>query len=105
VTNRSTLGVILMVALVVMVVSCTRGTGSIEGIIVDGSGLPVPGVIVQAAGNSVVTGDDGSFSITDVPVGDYTISASKDGVGSITSEVTVRPDTTTRFDLAFSGAP
>ena len=62
-------------------------------------------VSIEGQGKTVVTGDDGSFSITDVPVGDYTISASKDGVGSITSEITVRADTTTRFDLAFSSAP
>jgi len=56
----------------------TGGFGGIIGVLVDDSGIPLPGEIVQifnAAGvmQSVLTGPDGSYGIDGLPPGEYRV--------------------------------
>lgn len=56
------------------------GTASISGTITDSvTGLPVAGAIVSAGrcGRMATTGDDGTYTIANLPAGDYTIKAWK----------------------------
>ena len=62
--------------------NATLGTGSISGVITDSvTGLPVAGARVSAGccGQSATTGDDGSYTITDLAAGDYVVKAMKCG--------------------------
>lgn len=71
--------------------SSPTGT-SIQGKVVNSSGDPVPGATVFAQKGSlspiqVTSGADGSFSISSLESGAYTLRAEKPGIGSVTSHV------------------
>jgi carboxypeptidase family protein len=62
------------------------GNSAIAGRVVDGSGAPIPGVLVEASldlGRSrlakVSSGDNGEFGFTDLPAGEYTLWMTKPG--------------------------
>ncbi len=58
------------------------GTGSIAGTITDSvTGLPIAGAKVMAGccGRSATTADDGTYTIANLPAGDYTVKAMKCG--------------------------
>ena len=62
-----------------------RSTATILGLLTDATGAVVPGVAVTLTNTetglvrSVNTGGDGLYTITDLPIGTYTITASKEG--------------------------
>jgi Carboxypeptidase regulatory-like domain len=76
---------ILTVALLTQVASSQQTLGSINGTVTDASGAVVPGATVKAravATNLELTAQsksDGSFSITDLPIGTYEVTFTKDG--------------------------
>jgi uncharacterized membrane protein len=94
----------LFVVLVLVLSSCGTATGNINGRVVDADGSPVEAATVQVAGMSVLTDQDGNYSMSDIPAGEYRITATKTGVGSLTSEVTVRAAAATTFDMALMPA-
>jgi hypothetical protein len=58
----------------------TFGTGSISGIVTDeATNLPIAGAIVTAGGcgRRATTAEDGSYTIANLPTGDYTVKAMK----------------------------
>jgi hypothetical protein len=62
--------------------NCSGGvpTGWIQGTVTDAAtGQPVAGATVTAAGISATTGDDGAYTLNEVPAGQQTLSASADG--------------------------
>jgi ABC-type Fe3+ transport system substrate-binding protein len=67
-------------------------TGVISGTILDKSGNPVEGVLVQVGDLSTTTDSNGDYSI-DVPVGEYFVEASKDGYSQGIKSITVTEDT------------
>ncbi len=66
-------------------------TGTIQGNITDNSGKPMPGANVQIVGAQLgaATASDGSYTITSVPAGSYTLKASYIGFEEMTAAVTV----------------
>jgi hypothetical protein len=98
------LGAILLV-IVLAALYFVIGRGNINGKVVDAEGVPVAGAIVEVAGNSILTDENGLYSISNVPPGRYRIAARKDGVGNLTTEVSVRFGMTTQADLALIPSP
>ena len=62
---------------------------------------------VVVAGNPffAVTGDDGSFKITGVPAGKYTIEAWHERYGTKTAEITVDADKAVETAFQYSAGP
>ena len=85
---RAVLISILSIALLIQFAPAQQTLGSINGTVTDASGAVVPGATVKAravATNLEVTAQsksDGSFSITDLPIGAYEVTFSKDGFQS-----------------------
>ncbi|MCP4701409.1 MAG: DUF11 domain-containing protein [Gammaproteobacteria bacterium] len=59
------------------------GPYSVEGQIVDESGMPVADAVVEAAGHMVLTDENGNYQITGLPEGEHAVSATKEGVSII----------------------
>ena len=98
--KRFVLNGALAVLLIFILSACEKEPGSISGKVVDAAGSPVAAATVEVAGTSVLTDEEGNYTIHDIPVGDHTIWATKTGVGNLTSEVTVRAGITTQYDIA-----
>lgn len=65
-------------------------TGTIHVTVDDGGGAPVPSATVEisgAASDSATTGTDGTVTFSAVPIGDFTISASKEGYISASTSI------------------
>src|SRR5258708_5520031 len=67
-------------------------TAQINGIVRDSSGLGIPGAEVKAtqtatdAVRSVNTGPDGSYVLTNLPIGPYRLEVSKEGFQTIRAD-------------------
>src|SRR5437762_14386980 len=78
-------GVLLLVASLTTVSAQSVSTAQINGTVKDGGGLALPGVTVTltktdtALTRTVVTNDDGSYTVTNLPVGPYTLQATLQG--------------------------
>lgn len=81
----------------------TGGVGSISGQVTDSSnGLPVPFAFVSTdTGQNTTADGQGTYAITDVPIGDRTVTATADGYASQNQVVTVvnGSDVTANFAL------
>ena len=78
-------------------------TGTVAGSVKDDAGLALDGVAISTDPESVTatTASDGSFTLTDVPLGSYTIYASLDGYEDSTlAAVGVAAGSTTNVSLA-----
>jgi len=73
-------------------------TGTITGTILDDTGAPVEGVLVQAGDVSTTTGSNGAYSL-EVDEGDYYVEASKDGYSQGIKSVKVSEETTYEADF------
>ena len=82
-------------------------TGEIGGnVVLAGDGQPLHGVrvLLIELGRSAVTGEQGSFRLTDVPPGTYRVLAQREHLVAETQEVVVARGETVelRFELRFS---
>ncbi len=80
-------------------------TGTIAGRAIDStSRQPLSGVSVQVVGRnrSIVTGEDGTFLLTGVPIGIQQLRASRIGYALHQQPVTVTADATTNVELALN---
>ncbi len=97
---------ILMVLLVtVMTTPAWAGeTGSISGVVKDGTGLAVPGATVKLTGaqapRNTVTNANGAFKFTTILPGDYVVSAELQGLGVASHKVHVFVDNDAQLSLA-----
>jgi len=85
------------------------GTAQINGIVRDSSGLSIPGAEVKAiqtateAMRTVRTGPDGSYVLTNLPVGPYRIEVSKEGFSTFEqSGMTRQVDANPTLDLVLA---
>ena len=80
----------LILLLTVMPVHAQLPTGTILGVVKDASGGVVPGVTVTVQNaetgfsRTVMTEDDGSYRVSALPVGRYTVRAEKSGFKTVT---------------------
>ena len=82
-------------------------TGWIGGTVTNTSGgAAIAGAAISLdTGQSTTTAGDGSYTITDVPTGGRSVTASADGFESETKTVTVNENQTTIVDFALNEAP
>ena len=76
--------------------------GIVAGLVADSTARPVSNVIVVLSGTSyaAVTGTDGRFAIRDVPIGIYTLSATRVGFSPVTlPNIRVAAASTTQYNL------
>jgi thermitase len=84
------------------------GTGTIAGTVTGGTGknkTAIAGATVDCGtGGSATTGSDGSYTISSVPAGSYTCTASADGYRSKSGTASVSKDTTTTLNFTLRNA-
>ena len=96
----------MLLLLVVATAAWAGETGSISGIVKDGSGLPVPGANVKVsgpqmpAGYTTVTRANGSYTFPKLIPGAYTVEGELKGLGRAAKKVNVSADTDYQIDLA-----
>ncbi|MGC2694967.1 MAG: TonB-dependent receptor [Candidatus Angelobacter sp.] len=80
--------------------------GGVQGTVTDSSGAAVPGAEVTVKSTdtglvrTVTTNDQGDFLFTELPLGTYSVSASKSGFGTkVTNGITVAVSVNTRADV------
>ncbi|MEN8162586.1 MAG: TonB-dependent receptor [Acidobacteriota bacterium] len=97
---RRVLVSLCVIALLASAAGYAATTGRLNGTVKDNDGLALPGVTVQITsvnlmGSQVaITGGDGTFSFSALPVGMYTVEASLVGFQGATGEVRVSLDRT-----------
>jgi hypothetical protein len=96
--------ILLALAVVASATAAYAGeTGSISGVVKDGTGLPVPGATVKAAGaqapRNVVTGENGRFVFPVLLPGNYVVTADLTGLGSASQKVLVTVDNDSQLTL------
>jgi outer membrane receptor protein involved in Fe transport len=80
-------------------------TGIVEGMVTDQSNAPLPGVTVDLAGtklqgaHSAVTGADGRYRFLNLIPGEYTVTATLAGFGTVQKKATVTLDATASANL------
>src|SRR5690606_7585555 len=81
--------------------------GAIGGTVSDGSGAPIAGAAVSVEGGEpVTTGTDGSYLISDLEIGTYTVTASADGfIAESVADVAVTAGTVSEVDFVLVSAP
>jgi len=81
-------------------------TGQISGVVTDAAdSSAIEGAMVSDGTRSAVTNSSDDYTISNVPEGDYTVSASKDGYVTSSQSVTVVSGETTTADFALSKTP
>jgi TonB-dependent receptor len=82
------------------------GKGTITGTAKDSAGAPLPSTVIelQPLGRRVVSDDQGQFRISDVPAGEYTLSASYVGLNPFSATVKVEAGQTVNIDPALQVA-
>jgi len=74
--------------------------GSVSGFVTDNnSGAILDGVTVKAAGREITTGNDGAYEISDIEIGEETISALKPGYSNYSSKVNITEGQITSHDI------
>src|SRR6202790_383434 len=76
------------------------GKGTITGTAKDSAGAPLPStqIELQPLGRRVVSDDQGQFRIPDVPVGEYTLTASYVGLNPFSNTVKIEAGQTVNVD-------
>ncbi len=99
----------VLVALVALAVSAGQlqaQTGTVSGRILDATTLAaVQDVEIAVAGRTVASDPDGRFVITNVPAGDYTLTASRLGYRDVEQPITVVVGQTSTVDIFMVPAP
>lgn len=63
--------------------------GSVRGIVKDEDGIPIKGATVSCGASWNYTSDQGSFLLTNIQVGSYTLEVNKDGYATHTESVSI----------------
>ena len=88
---------VVIIGLLAIEATAQTTNGTITGRVVDGQGLPMPGVTVSVAsdsllgGRNVVTSANGDYIVTLLPSGTYTVTFELSGFESLEKKVTLAP--------------
>lgn len=82
-----------------------QGSGSIVGRVVDGSGAPLPRVLVAAGAHNTVTGADGRFVLQGVAAGEQSVAATSIGYTHDEKRVVVTTGEASTVVLRLTEAP
>ena len=94
--------------LLISTLAVAQTTGEIRGQVKDSTGAVLPGVNVEAKGpalqgtKTAVTGPDGSYRISLLPPGEYTVTFSISGFGAVSRRTAVQLDKTVVVDGSLS---
>ncbi|MBW3630743.1 MAG: TonB-dependent receptor, partial [Gemmatimonadetes bacterium] len=80
---------LLLVCIVLPTTVSAQATGRISGRVIDAAGAPLAGAAVSVAGQGAVTGADGGYTLSGVPVGTHTGRATRVGYAEAVQQVTV----------------
>lgn len=92
---------LLFISFAIVLSSCSKETvdvelfGDIDGIVIDSeTDNPIPRVSLSTnpPSNSITSSNDGTFSLNNLPVGNYTIQARKSGYSNVSVSVNVQED-------------
>ena len=102
---KNALRILMVVALVVTASAAFAGeTGSVSGVVKDGSGLAVPGATVKITGaqapRTTVTNAAGAFKFPTLLPGDYVVTAELKGLGLASQRVKVFVDNDAQMSLS-----
>jgi len=102
---KNALRILMAVALVVTASAAFAGeTGSVSGVVKDGSGLAVPGATVKIVGaqapRTTVTNASGAFKFPTLLPGDYVVTADLKGLGTASHKVKVFVDNDAQLSLS-----
>lgn len=78
----------LSLILCLILAATAAEAATLSGVVVDSSGAPVSGATVTAAGQTVMTGLDGRFTIANSPEGEVVVQAMANGFSVVTTRVT-----------------
>jgi TonB-dependent receptor len=100
------LAAILYSGIVALPAAAQEGNGSISGTVKDSSGGVLKGALVQLEPSEkrAVSNDQGQFKLTDVPAGQYTLTASYVGLTNFTTTVVLAAGQTTNIDATLNVA-
>ncbi|MEZ5082626.1 MAG: carboxypeptidase regulatory-like domain-containing protein [Bacteroidales bacterium] len=76
--------------------------GNLDGTVTDGSATPIEDAMITIGSLSTMTGSDGTYSITGVLVGDYTVYCSATGYNPAMADVTIVVDETFTQDFTLT---
>src|SRR5262249_35596892 len=102
---RFTLALSVCLLLALPVVVSAQTTGTIEGVVTDQSGAPLPGVTVEITSpnlqgtRTAVTAADGRYRFPSLPPGAYTVTGNLSGFGKVQKKATVTLDSTSTVAL------
>ncbi|HLN54019.1 MAG TPA: choice-of-anchor J domain-containing protein [Lentimicrobium sp.] len=86
--------------------STSLGIGALQGYITNAFGIPLGGATVTLGNSlgsvSTTSAPDGSYSFSDVPAADYTVSATKTGYNTSSAAIFVAPEVITYQNLALT---
>jgi uncharacterized membrane protein len=74
-------------------------TGSVKGLIVDNEGAPLPGATVRLGARTVTTGDDGTFTLTDITPGSVDVVVERPGHEPAQRTLTVTAGAEAQLDV------
>ncbi len=104
--NRVLIFMLPFLLLVFVVSGWAQTTGSIEGLVNDSEGKPIPGVTVTISSGALVggprtayTNEQGVFRFPSVPVGTYSVEAAGAGFEKVSAEAVVRENGTANVPL------
>lgn len=79
-------------------------SGSLEGLVTANDGTAIEGAIISVAGMTTTTVADGSYSISDILVGTYTVSCSASGFDAGSESALIENGETTNLDFELNFA-
>lgn len=77
----------------------TEELGNLEGIVTADGGFAIEGATISVAGRTATSGADGSFAITDILVGSYTVTCTAPGYDAGYEIVAIENGETTNLDF------
>lgn len=77
-------------------------TGPLTGRVLDAGGAPLPDVTITVGAATVLSGDDGTFTIPDLPIGAVEVAAARGGYESATATTTIVGGTGATVELTLA---